>query len=409
MLSSKQTEYLSNCNHRWNIKIGATGSGKSWLDYAYVVPKRLTSLKGQGASVILGNTQGTANRNIIEPMRSIWGEKLVGTIGSDNAAMLFGQKVYVLGADNKKHVARIQGMTIEYAYGDEMTTWAEPVFQMLKSRLRCEHSYFDGTANPDTPLHYIKKFIDSDIDIFCQTSTIFDNPFLPKEFVENLCKEYEGTVYYDRFILGKWALAEGMIYPMHKDAIADLPEGIKPTQYCLSIDYGTMNAFSAGLWGKYGDVWYRLDEYYYSGRDTGVQKTDEEYAVELDKLIGPIMTDRMNTRESYFEKMETIIDPSAASFITLLRKKQWYKVIPADNSVLDGIRDTASAMQTGKIKIATNCKNIIKEMQGYVWDSNEKEDKPVKINDHAVDDLRYFVKTKRIAVHKSNYVPKLYR
>lgn len=127
-LSSKQIEYLQSCSHRWNIKVGATGSGKSWLDYAVVVPKRLLALRGQGAAVMLGNTQGTLSRNILDPMREIWGEGLVGTISSDNTALLFGRRVHILGADNKKHVARIQGMTIEYAYGDEMTTWNEEVY-----------------------------------------------------------------------------------------------------------------------------------------------------------------------------------------------------------------------------------------------------------------------------------------
>ena len=123
-LSDRQRDFLANCSHRWNCKTGATGSGKSWLDYAVVIPQRLLALKGEGAVVILGNTQGTANRNILEPMRAIWGEQLVGTINSqDNSAKLFGRKVYVMGADNRKHVARIQGMTIEYAYGDEVTTW----------------------------------------------------------------------------------------------------------------------------------------------------------------------------------------------------------------------------------------------------------------------------------------------
>ena len=163
------------------------------------------------------------------------------------------------------------------------------------------------------------------------------------------------------------------------------------------------------MWAKYGDVWYRVKEYYYSGRDTGVQKTDEEYAVALDKLIEPIMNKRKELQGRYFEKMEVIIDPSAASFITLLRKKEWYKVTPADNAVLDGIRDTASSMQLGKIKISPECKNWIKEAQGYVWDADESEDKPVKVNDHAMDDTRYFVKTKRIAVHKVNYIPVYFR
>ena len=214
-LSSKQQEYLLHCNHRWNIKIGATGSGKSWIDYAVVIPKRLLAMRGQGAALMLGNTQGTVNRNILEPMRDIWGGKLVGKIISgENYANVFGQKVYVLGADKMTSVTKIQGMTVEYAYGDEMTTWAEPVFQMLKSRLRCEHSVFDGTANPDSAHHYIKKFIDSDADVFCQTSTIDDNPFLPPEFVEQLKKEYAGTVYYKRFILGQWAAAEGACFPL---------------------------------------------------------------------------------------------------------------------------------------------------------------------------------------------------
>lgn len=219
-LSHKQKEYLQNCNHRWNIKVGATGSGKSWLDYAVVIPKRIMALRGQGAAVLLGNTQGTLSRNILDPMREIWGEFLVGTISSDNTAMLFGRKVHILGADNKKHVARIQGMTIEYAYGDEMTTWNEAVFQMLKSRLRCDHSYFDGTANPDNPQHFLNKFINSDADVFCQTSTIDDNPYLSPEFVAELKKEYAGTVYYNRFILGQWAAAEGVIYRQFADSIA---------------------------------------------------------------------------------------------------------------------------------------------------------------------------------------------
>ena len=217
-LSSKQQEYLQRCDHRWNIKIGATGSGKSWLDYAVVIPKRLLAMQGQGAALILGNTQGTVNRNILEPMREIWGSQLVGRIISGdnyaNSANIFGRRVYVLGADKQTSVTKIQGMTVEYAYGDEMTTWAEPVFQMLKSRLRCEHSFFDGTANPDSAHHYLKRFIDSDADVYCQTTTIDDNPFLPPEFVEQLKKEYSGTVYYKRFILGQWAAAEGACFPL---------------------------------------------------------------------------------------------------------------------------------------------------------------------------------------------------
>ena len=400
MLSSKQQEYLQNCNHRWNIKIGATGSGKSWLDYAYVIPKRMMALKGQGASVILGNTQGTAIRHILEPMRELHGETLVTEVNSRNWCRIYGRKVYVLGADNKTHINRLRGMTIEYAYGDEMTTWNEGVFQMLKSRLRCEHSFFDGTGNPEAPTNYLKTFLDSGADIFCQKSTIFDNPFLPKQFVDDLCAEYEGTVYYPRYILGEWTRAEGLIYPMYEDAIIDdLSEDY--SEYVLSVDYGTQNAFSAGLWARTGEVWHRIDEYYYSGRETGIQKADDEYADDLDKFTGWLFEEDENgyTKLGERRKLEVIIDPSAASFKAMLQKRGRYKVHDADNDVLNGIRNVATCLNRGKIKVHRSCKNWVKEVAGYTWD-DKATDTPIKENDHAMDDTRYFVNTKRIAKEK---------
>ena len=400
MLSSKQQEYLQNCNHRWNIKIGATGSGKSWLDYACVIPKRMMALKGQGASVILGNTQGTAIRNILEPMRELHGETLVTEVNSRNWCRIYGRKVYVLGADNKTHVNRIRGMTIEYAYGDEMTTWNEGVFQMLKSRLRCEHSFFDGTGNPEAPTNYLKAFLDSGADIFCQKSTIFDNPFLPKQFVDDLCAEYEGTVYYPRYILGEWTRAEGLIYPMYEDAIIDdLSKDY--SEYVLSVDYGTQNAFSAGLWARTGEVWHRIDEYYYSGRETGIQKADDEYADDLDEFTEWLfeLDENGYTKLGDRRKLEVIIDPSAASFKAMLQKRGRYKVHDADNDVLNGIRNVATCLNRDKIKVHRSCKNWIKEVAGYTWD-DKATDTPIKENDHAMDDTRYFVNTKRIAKEK---------
>ena len=267
-LSSKQQEYLNSCFHRWNLKVGATGSGKSWLDYAVTIPKRLLAMKGQGAALMLGNTQGTVNRNILEPMREIWGDKLVGRIISgENYANIFGQKVYVLGADKQTSVTKIQGMTVEYAYGDEMTTWAQPVFEMLKSRLRCEHSAFDGTANPDSAHHYIKKFIDSDADVYCQTSTIDDNPFLPLEFVEQLKKEYSGTVYYKRFILGQWAAAEGACFPLFAADPEKFIMGEQPPIIFanIGVDFGggtSGHAFQCvGFTFRYSEM-IVLEEYY---------------------------------------------------------------------------------------------------------------------------------------------------
>lgn len=240
-LTQKQIEYIKNCSHRWNVKTGATGSGKSFVDYTVVIPKRLLAAKGEGLLVLLGNTKGTLERNILDPMREYWGLDLVGNISSDNTVRLFGKKVYALGADNKKHVSRIQGATFEYVYGDEVTTWSEEVFSMLKSRMRCEHSRFDGTCNPDAPQHWFKKFLDSDADIY-QQSYIIDDGALPSNIVSELKKEYSGTVYYNRFILGQWVAAEGVIYRLFADDPqkflwpADKPLKIQKLQ--IGVDFG---------------------------------------------------------------------------------------------------------------------------------------------------------------------------
>ena len=202
--SPKQQEFLQNCNHRWNIKTGATRSGKTFLDYT-VIPKRILKCRGEGLIVLLGNTKGTLERNILEPMRAIWSPALVGQIGSNNTVQIFGKKCHALGADKISQVSKLQGAAFEYCYGDEITTWHEDVFQMLKSRLSCPNSHFDGTCNPGNPQHWFKKFLDSDADIYRQAYTIDDNPFLAPEFVENLKREYAGAktdgFLIDRFVL----------------------------------------------------------------------------------------------------------------------------------------------------------------------------------------------------------------
>ena len=217
-------------------------------------------------------------------MRTIWGQDLVRTISTDNTCYLFGERVHCLGAEKVSQVSKLRGASIKYCYGDEVAEWSKEVFELLKSRLDKEYSCFDGALNPEGPNHWLKEFLDSDADIYNQHYTIFDNPYLPEEFVQQLCKEYAGTVYYKRYILGEWALAEGLIYPMYEDCFAAAVGN--PEEYCLSIDYGTLNAFAAILWGKFGDIWYGIKEYYYSGRNTGIQKTDEDYAHDLDEFVG---------------------------------------------------------------------------------------------------------------------------
>lgn len=392
-LTEKQQSFLLNCSHRWNIKTGATGSGKSFVDYSVVIPQRIEAAKGEGLLVLIGNTRGTLERNILDPMRSIWSEKLVGTIRSDNTVNLFGKRVYALGADNKKHVSRIQGATFEYVYGDEITTWSEEVFQMLKSRLRCEHSHFDGTCNPENPNHWFKKFLDSDADIF-QQSYIIDDGVLPVNVVEQLKKEYAGTMYYDRWILGLWAAAEGLVYPMFgvdRHVLNEKPrtEG----DYYVSSDYGIQNPNVWLLWRKEAGTkrWICLKEDYYSGRDEKHQLTDSQLVDRLDA-----MTDGIYVKH-------VIIDPSAASMKAELRRRG-YHVRDARNEVLDGISDVCSMLGAGNLAFMDRCEKTIAEFGSYLWDSKAVDagvDAPLKENDHAMDACRYFVRTMRLVQRTS--------
>lgn len=378
--SPLQKEYWNHANRRWNIKQGATRSGKTYLDY-FMIPKRIRATKGNGLLLLLGNTKSTLERNILEPMRNIWTSALVGNISSNNTVNLFGKRCYALGADKISQVSKIQGAGIEYCYGDEMTTWNEEVFQMLKSRLSAPNSCCDGTCNPDSPSHFIKKFLDSDADIFQQRYTIYDNPFLPSSFVKNLEKEYAGTVFFERYILGLWALAEGLVYPMFdidKHTVSTVPGG---GLYYISIDYGTVNPFSMGLWCVQGKVAVRVCEYYYDSKKNNKQKTDEEYYRDLEKMArGKLI-------------QAVVVDPSAASFIECIKRHGRFVVREANNAVLDGIRNTATMLNVGMLKIHESCEDSIREFRSYSWDEKAGEDKVIKENDHAMDDIRYFVQT----------------
>lgn len=253
--SPMQRQFWREANHRWNIKTGATRSGKTYMDY-FVIPKRLLAGEGKdGLNVILGNTRETIRRNVILPMQSIYGAKRVGNIRSDNSCIMFGQRVFCLGADNANHVDRLRGSSIKYCYGDEIVTWSPDVFDMLKSRLDKPYSLFDGTCNPDSPQHWFYEFLQSDADIYQQAYTIDDNPFLSPEFVANLKKEYDGTVLYDRYINGLWVAAEGALfttYPRYTDDITLFRDGIAH----IDAAYGgeDFTAFTCGK--RQGDTLY---------------------------------------------------------------------------------------------------------------------------------------------------------
>ena len=245
--TKKQKEYGLNANHRWNVKLGAVRSGKTFQDKEDIIPRRIRERSGRdGLVFIIGVTEATVERNVLRPMRDKFGNNLVGTINK-NKVWLFGEECYCLGAEKINQVAKIQGASIKYLYGDEVVKWNKEVFDMIKSRLDQPYSCADLTGNPEQKTHWFKEFIESDADIYVQHYTIDDNDFLSIEFKENLKKEYEGTVLYNRYILGQWCNAEGLIYKRFADnpqkykwtkkkdnGEYDLPQGYT----IIGIDYG---------------------------------------------------------------------------------------------------------------------------------------------------------------------------
>ena len=278
ILSDKQKEWVREAHHRYNFKVGARRCGKTYMDNLYTIPKRIFERKGlDGLYCIFGVSKGTIERNVLQPLRQIYGRNMVGTIGSNNTAKIFGEEVYCLGCEKANQVSKIQGTSIKYAYGDEVAKWCQDVFVMIQASLDKDYSCFDGALNPENQSHWLKKdFLDlvdeKGLDVYVQHYTIFDNPFLSKEFVDNLCKEYEGTVYYDRLILGMWKNAEGLIYRQFADHpdmfIKDkaVDKDGNPLNFLLisiGIDYGATKGeteFKAtGITRVFREVW-TIDE-----------------------------------------------------------------------------------------------------------------------------------------------------
>lgn len=380
--SVKQREYFDSANKRWNFKTGATRSGKTYADF-YVIPKRIRARIGKpGLVVILGVTKSTIERNILEPMRNIWGPELVGEINSKNICYLFGEYCYCLGAEKVSQVSKLRGSSIKYVYGDEVADWNEEVFEMLKSRLDKPYSCFDGALNPQGPNHWLKAFLDNDdFDKYVQKYTIFDNPFLDPNFVQNLCREYEGSVYYKRYILGEWALAEGLVYPMFKrdkNVFTGEVEFDPRKRYFVSIDYGTVNAFAGGIFEMSGKKSRMIREIHYNGRKQPRMDNEGYYKLMCD-AIGDLRIEKI------------LVDPSAAGFIQTIVKYGKYIVEGANNDVLNGIQEVTKYLNYGLLQIHDSCTETIKEFQQYAWDDKHGGDEVIKENDHHMDLIRYYI------------------
>lgn len=387
-LTSKQNEYISNATHRWNIKTGAVRSGKSYVDTAYTIPARIRERIGKpGLTVIFGVSRDTIERNVLQPMREIYGPGLIGIINNRNIARVCGENVYCLGAEKVSQVAKVQGSSIKYAYGDEIAKWNREVFEMLKSRLDKSYSCFDGACNPENPTHWLKEFIDSDIDIYLQQYRLFDNPFLPKEYVDNLCKEYSGTIYYDRLIEGKWKRAEGAIYRVFADNPERFIMPIKKSdikEIRIGIDFGgngSGHSFVATAITKNGNIHpvmsrKHMKKDFPQGIDAN--KLSELFLQFVDNLIAKYG----NPRVAYWDNAETVLGQSIKNACRY--KYSFLHVMPAEKKKInDRINYTVRLMGAGRFFITEDCQTLKRALQEAVY--NGKTLKEERLDDGSTD------------------------
>ncbi|GIP55947.1 PBSX family phage terminase large subunit [Paenibacillus vini] len=343
--------------------------------------------------IIAGKSMGALKRNVLEPMFQILTAKGIDYHyhRSENPHVIVGTNTYYLfGANNETSQDTLQGLTAAGAYLDEVALFPKSFVDQAIGR--CSAETGDNGAkvffncNPGGPYHWFKlEYIDKakEKKMLVLHFTMEDNLSLSEKVKERFRRMFSG-VFFKRYILGLWVMAEGVIYDMFTDDHKVKTEQRRYKQYYVSCDYGTQNPMTFGLWGLCDDVWYKVKEYHYDGRLQSKQKTDEEYCDDLEEFVGALTVTGV------------IVDPSAASFIAALKKRGKFKVIKANNDVADGIRNVASALVEGLIKYNDCCKETFREFASYVWDEKAAargEDKPVKENDHQMDGDRYFVNT----------------
>ncbi len=381
--SPKQADVLLNANARWNALVGAVRSGKTFVDYDLKALRM--RLLPPGNSLLVGKTQRTYERNVLDPMRERFGGRCVSRVHGDGTVSLFGRRCYLVGANDERAVDKIRGIGLVYADCDEFTTYPENFFQMLKSRLSEPGACCDLTANPEGPSHWAKKFIDETPGLKAWHFTLDDNPFLDPAFVAQLKREYTG-VWYQRYILGLWVAAEGAVYSMF-DTAAHVVDNLPAMRaYWVGIDYGTTAPTVFLLLGQgVDDCLYVADEWRYdSAQHSGRTRTDVQYGVAYREWIA-----RQETPPRF-----VFVDPSAASFIAQLHADGVRGLAHADNEVLPGIMRVASLLSAKRLKVHKHCVGLIAELTGYVWDpkaTQRGEDVPLKLNDHGPDALRYVI------------------
>ncbi|BED92088.1 MAG: PBSX family phage terminase large subunit [Candidatus Improbicoccus pseudotrichonymphae] len=391
-LSEKQAKvmfwWIKNRNHDAIICDGAIRSGKTFCLSASFVFWSFYEFNNNSFG-ICGKTITSLKRNLIFPMLNfieIFGFKFKESIRENKLTIFFGNQqndFYLFGGKDRSSFTLIQGATFSGILFDEIVLMPESFVKQALARCSIKNSKFFFNCNPDSKTHW---FYREWISNFKSKNTIYihfdmkDNPTLNSKIINRYNNLYTGS-FFTRYILGRWKEQDGLVYPFMSNYsfYCDIPCK-KFIKYVISCDYGIIHPFSCGLWGFDGNVWFRIEEYYYDSKLSGITKTDEEYYEDIRSLIFDYVID-------FF-----VIDPSASSFISLLKQKGGIRIRLAKNNISEGINLTSNMLKNGRIKICKNCINSIREFSIYKWKQNSyKIDTPEKENDHAMDDIRYFV------------------
>ena len=365
---------------------GAVRSGKTIAMTDGFFLWSMSAFQGQ-VFAICGKTIGALRRNIVIHLQQWLGELFTGAEHrSENALVVTDRHgsrntYYLFGGQDESAYMLIQGITLAGVLMDETALMPRSFVEQAVARCSVAGAKLWFNCNPGSPEHWFYR------EWICKAEekrllhlhfTMEDNPALEDSVKLRYQRLYTG-VFYKRYVLGLWCAAQGRIYEFDpaRHVTADVPE---TGRYYISVDYGTMNPFSAGLWCVAGGRAVRLREFYYTGRDTGLLRTDEEYCDDLEALAGDTPVEQV------------IVDPSAASFIAALRRRGRFSVRRAKNDVLPGIRLVTALLRSGRLQVTEGCKAAIREFALYCWEEGG-EDRPRKQDDHAMDEIRYFCMT----------------
>ncbi|MGW4602729.1 PBSX family phage terminase large subunit [Streptomyces sp. NPDC004532] len=392
-LSAKQVDSIVEARAFQNVWDGSVRSGKTisslirWLEFVADRPQ-------MGELVMVGRTRDSLARNVFGPLTdpNVFGplaRDITYTSGAPTASVL-GVTVHALGANDAQAEPKVRGLTCAGAYVDEITTLSKSFYDQLNARCSVDGSAIFGTTNPDNPQHWLRRdylLRPREQRLKAWHFVMDDNPGLSEEYKARQRAAHTG-LFYKRNILGEWVMAEGAIYESYDEArhvVNDLPDIVR--WLSLGIDYGTTNAFVALMLGIGADNrLYVTAEYRHDSRQVGRSMTDAEY----DTALRDWLAEQPGTPEW------VVIDPSAASFIEQLHRTGGLPIVPADNTVRDGIRTVASLLAADRLRIHRSCVGLLEELPGYVWDpkaSDRGEDAPLKVADHGPDALRYAIRT----------------